>query len=324
MLNRRFFMFGTAAIAAAQGCGSFAGERTYPDRAVKIIVPAGPGAGADVLPRIVADALSDRWKRPVVIENRPGAANNIGAELASKAPADGYTLFAAPPPSLVINESLYPRLQFDPHAFVPITVMSELPNVLVAKLDLPASDLWQLIEFAQQHPGELNYGSSGVGTTPHLAMESLKSVAGIKLTHVPYKTLALALTDLLSGHIDVMFDNLPTSLPHIKAGKLNALAIGSKTRAASLPNLPSISETFSGFSSTTWFALCAPPGTPAEIANEIAADVNDVLKQPAVITRFRTMGAEPVGGDPSSTAQFLNAERARWKQVVASAGVHLQ
>lgn len=322
-LTRRDMLMGGGTVLLAGERRVLAGDR-YPSRAVKIIVPGGAGAGVDLFARIVADGLSAAWGQAVLIENRPGAANNIGAEAAARAEPDGYTLLAAPPPALVINESLYRRLPFDPHAFVPLTIIASIANVLVVRQSLPVQDLRQLVSYAKENPGKLNYGSSGVGTTPHLAMESLKTIGGFNVVHVPYKSLTAVLNDLLGGQVDMMFDNLPTSLPHILAGRLKAIAVGGKSRAPQLPEVPAIAETFADFASVTWFAVVAPPRTPAPLAQRISGALQDVLGSPDVDKRIRALAATPIGGSPDKTSAFLNSERERWRQVIASAGIERQ
>ena len=321
--TRRDLLIGGGTILLAGKRRALADDR-YPSRAVKIIVPGGGGSGVDLFARIAAEGLSAAWRQAVIVENRPGAANNLGAEAAARAEPDGYTLLAAPPPALVINESLYRRLPFDPHAFVPITIIAEIPNVLVVRQTLPVDDLQQLISYAKQNPGKLNYGSSGVGTTPHLAMESLKRVGGFNVVHVPYKSLMGALNDLLGGQVDMMFDNLPTSLPHILAGRLRAIAVGGKSRAPQLPEVPAIAETFVDFASVTWFAVVAPPRTPTPLAERISATLQNVLISSEVDKRIRALAAIPIGGSPSETSNFLIRERERWRQVIASTGIEPQ
>jgi tripartite-type tricarboxylate transporter receptor subunit TctC len=296
-------------------------QADYPNRAIKIIVPIPPGAAADTLPRIIAEKLSAKWGQPVIVENRPGAALNIGAEAAARAEPDGYTLLASPPPPLAINQSLYPKLTFDPNAFVPITVMASLPNVLMVHPKVPVSNLQELIAYAKANPDKLTYASSGNGSTPHLTMELLKSVAGIKIVHVPYRGLAPALTDLTAGHVDMMFDNLGNALNPVRNGTLKGLGIGSEKRITALPNVPTMAETFPGFVSVTWFAIVAPPKTPPEIAAKLSAAVAEAIKLPDVAKRIQDMSITPVGSTPAETAAFIKQERDRWGRVIAAAGI---
>ena len=310
-----------AAALSVVAAGDARAQADYPNRTIKIIVPIPPGAAADTLPRIVAEKLSAKWGQPVIIENRPGAALNIGAEAAARAEPDGYTRLASPPPPLAINQSLYPRLNFDPNAFVPITVMASLPNVLMVHPKIPVANLRELIAHAKANPDKLTYASSGNGSTPHLTMELLKSVAGIRLVHVPYRGLAPALTDLTAGHVDMMFDNLGHALNPVRNGTLKGLGIGSEKRIAALPDVPALAETFPGFVSVTWFAMVAPPRTPPEIAAKLSGAIAEALKQPDVAARIQAMSITPVGSTPSQTAAFIKDERERWHKVIVAAGI---
>ena len=300
-----------AAVAPAQD--------NYPSRTIKIIVPVPPGSAADALPRIVADKLAARWGRPVIIENRPGGALNIGAEAVARAEPDGHTLLATPAPSLAINQSLYPKLGFDPNAFVPVTVLASTPNVLVASPKVQFSTIQGLIAFAKTNPGKLTYASSGVGSTWHLAMELLKIQAGIEIVHVPYK--GLVPTDLPAGRVDLMFNNLGNTLPQIESGALQLLAVGSEKRLAAMPDVPAIAETFPGFTSTAWFAIVAPPKSPPEIAARLSAAIAEILRLPDVAKRFQDLSMTPVGGTPAETAAFIREERERWRKVIVTAGI---
>ncbi len=312
-----------ATLLLAFGAGPAAAQADFPNRTLRIIVPIPAGAAADTLPRIVAERLSAKWGQPVVIENRVGGALNIGAEAASRAEPDGYTLLATPPPPLSVNQSLYSKLGYDPAAFVPITVMASLPNVLMVHPSVPAATLGELIAHAKANPGKLTYGSAGAGSTPHLSMELFSSLAGIKMVHVPYKGLAPALTDLFAGHIHMMFDNLGNALNPVREGKLKGLAIGSEKRIAALPAVPAMAETFPGFVSVTWFAIVAPPKTPPALAQRISEAVREVLREPAIAKRIEAMSLTPVGSTPEETAAFIAAERARWGKVIADAGIKL-
>src|SRR5262249_29866634 len=248
-------------------------QSDYPSRPIRIIVPLPPGATADSLPRIIADKLVAKWGQPVVVENRPGAALNIGAEAVARAEPDGYTLLATPPSALTVNQSLYARLGYDPSAFVPVTVMATLPNVLMLHPRVPAQTLPELIAYARANPDKLTYASSGNGGTPHLSMELLKTLAGIRLVHVPSRVWAPPLTVFLAGHVDMMSDNLGNALGRVTGGRLKALAVGARTRIPALPDVPAMAELFPGFLSTTWFAIVAPPKTPPEIAAKLSSTI---------------------------------------------------
>jgi len=302
-------------------CGPAFGQSSYPVRPIRIIVPLPPGATADTLPRLIGEKLTLKWGQPVVIENRPGAAQNLGAELVAKSEPDGYTLLATPQGPLVISQYFYPKLSFDPQAFVPITVMAQLPYVLVAHPKLPVASLADLIAAAKGEPGKLNYASPGTGSSNQLAMEWLKSLGGIPLTHIPYKGAAPALTDLLAGHVDVMFDNAGNVVSLIRDGRLKALAVSSKTRMTDLPDVPAVAETYPQFDASSWFAMVGPPGTPPEVATKLSQAMGEALRLPDMASRVRELSATPIGGTPEETATFLAEERERWRGVIAAAGL---
>jgi len=285
------------------------------------VVPYPPGGSADLVPRAVAEKLQLIWGQPVLIENRPGAGGNIGAESVYRADPDGYTLMGTPPGPLVVNQNLYRKLAFDPGKFVPVSIIAEIPNVLLVNPRLPMYRIKDVIDYAKANPGKLNYGSQGSGSTSHLTAELFKSAAGVKITHVPYKGSAPAMAALLGGEIDLMFDNLGVTLPQVKAGKLRALAVCSESRVASLPGVPAMSEGLPGFVSATWVGIVAPPGTPSGIADKLAAAIDGAIRSPDVAKRLATLSAEPVGGTPARMAAFLKLEEARWKQVIDSANV---
>jgi len=258
----------------------------------------------------------------VLVENRPGAGGNVGAEVAYKAEPDGYTLFATAPGPLVVNQNLYRKLAFDPAQFVPVSVMAAIPNVFLINPKVPARNVDELIVYARANPGKLNYGSQGNGTTSHLTAELFKSTAGgLNITHVPYKGSAPAMAALLGGEIDLMFDNLGVTLQHVRSGKLSALAVGSEKRVASLPEVRTMSEILPGFSSVAWFGIVAPPKTPAPIAEKLSAAVAEAIRQPDVAKRLAAMSAEPVGGTPAEMAVFMKRDGERWKGVIESAQV---
>jgi len=298
----------------------------WPTKPVRIIVPFPPGGSADLLPRAVGEKLAQKWGQPVIVENRPGAAGNIGADAVYRAEPDGYTLLSAPPPPLVINRLIYPKLSYDSSQFVPITVIGAIPNVLLVNPKVNAATVKELIALAKANPGKLNYASQGSGSTSHLTAELFKSMAGgkegaLSITHVPYKGTAPALTDLLGGQVDMMCDNLGVSLPHVKSGKLKALAVASSKRVKSLPDVPTLAETLPGFEALAWFGIVAPPRTPQAIADKISSSVKDVLTMPDVVKRLNELSAEPMGLTPAETAAYMKQETERWAAVVKSAGV---
>ena len=296
----------------------------WPQRPVRIIVPFPAGGSADLVPRAVAEKLSQQWGQPVIVDNRPGAAGNIGADAVFKADADGYTLLSGPPPPLVINRLLYPSLSYDPTQFVPITVIAAIPNVLLVHPKLGVSSVEELIAFAKANPGKLNYASQGSGSTSHLTAELFKAMAGgLEITHVPYKGTAPALADLLAGQVDMMCDNLGVSLPLVKAGRLRALAVASAKRSPALPGVPALAETLPGFEAVAWFGIVAPPKTPPAIAEKVSAGVRDALKAPEVLKRLQDLSAAPMGLTPQETAAFMKEETERWGRVIRAARVTL-
>ena len=304
---------------------STAGAQDWPQKTVRIIVPFPAGGSADLIPRIAAEKLSQQWGQPVIVENRPGAAGNIGADAVFRADPDGYTLLSSPPPPLVINKSLYPKLSYDPAQFVPVTVMGAIPNVLLVNPKVGANSVAEFIELAKKNPGKYNYASQGSGTTSHLTAELFKSMAGgLQIAHIPYKGTAPALTDLLAGQVDMMCDNLGVSLPHVRSGKLKALAVASKQRFPGLPNVPALAETLPGFESIAWFGIVAPPKTGSAIAEKVASGVQEALKLPDVQKRLADLSAEPMGLSPAETAAFMRQEVERWGAVIRAAGVKLE
>jgi tripartite-type tricarboxylate transporter receptor subunit TctC len=296
----------------------------YPSRPVKIIVPFPAGGTADVMPRVFGEWLSRKWGQPVVIENRTGAAGNIGAEAVARSEPDGYTLLSAPPPPLVINHNLYPKLGYDPTEFVPIVIMGRVPNALVVNAKLPHASVAGLIAAAKANPGKITSATQGNGTTSHLTSELFQLMAGVKFQHVPYRGSAPALTDLVAGSVDIMFDNLGVSLALVNGDKLRLIAVASRKRMASLPNVPTFAETLPGFESEAFYSVVAPPKTPAAIVNKINADINEALRQPELAPRFATLSAETVGGTPKETADYMQAEVERWNKVIKAANVKLQ
>ena len=302
-----------------------AAAEDYPARAVKIIVPFPAGGTADLMPRVVGDWLSRKWKQAVVIENKPGAAGNIGAEAAFNAEPDGYTLLASPPPPLVVNQSLYPKLGFDPSAFVPVSVMGIVPSALVVNPGkVTAASVADLIADARAHPGKLTAATQGNGSTSHLTSEMFQMMAKVKFVNVPYRGSAPALQGLLAGDCDLMFDNLGVSLALVKSGQLRLMAVGTEKRMATLPDVPTIAETLPGFASSAWFAVVAPPKTPRAIVERLSADIAAAIRSPEVAARFVELSAEPVGSAPEAAARFMREEAERWAGVIRAAGVKLE
>ena len=297
----------------------------YPDRAVKIVVPFPAGGTADAVPRIVADWLSRKWNQPVVIENRTGAAGNIGSEQVYHSAPDGYTLLSTPPPPLVINQNLYPKLGFDAAKFEPVIVMAHVPNALIVNpKNLKASSVSELIDYLQKNPEKVTAATQGIGTTSHLTAELFQVMAKVKLRSIPYRGSAPALQGLLAGDVDLMFDNLGVSLPLVEAGNLKLLAVASTQRLPSLPDVPTIAETLPGFEAVAWYAIAAPPNTPKNITAKINADVNEALRQPEVQERLKKLSAESFGGSVEKATNYMKQEVERWGDVIKAADIKLQ
>jgi tripartite-type tricarboxylate transporter receptor subunit TctC len=312
----------TLLLAMALHSDALAGD--YPDHTVKIVVPFPAGGTADAVPRIVADWLSRKWNQPVVIENRTGAAGNIGSEQVYHSAPDGYTLLSSPPPPLVINHNLYPKLGFDPTKFEPIIVMAQVPNALIVNPNsVKASSVPEFIEYLKTHSDKIICATQGNGTTSHLTSELFQMMAGVKLRHIPYRGSAPALQGLLAGDVDVMFDNLGVSLPLVQAGKLKLLAIASPNRLPALPDVPTIAETLPGFEAVAWYGIVAPPKTPKAITDKINADVNEALRQPEVQDHLQKLSAGIFGGSVDKTSTYLREEIDRWDAVIKSAKIEM-
>ena len=300
-------------------CAVTARAQEFPVRPVKVFIPSPPGGGTDTLARIIGERLSRRWGQPVVIENRGGGGGNIAGDAASRANPDGYALMLAHPAPLVINKALYSQLSYDPDAFVPVGLVASVPNVLVVPLAGPNS-VRDLIAQARERPERLNYGTGAIGSPSSVTPELFRSMAGIRMTGIPYQGSAPALTALLSGQVDLMFIELSTALPYIRSGKLRALAVASERPSAFLPEVPVMADTLPGFLASVWFALVAPPRTPPALAEAISQAVAATVKLPEVSRALADMSMEPVGGTPAELATFLGDERKRWGAVIRSSG----
>ena len=299
--------------------------QAWPTKPVRMIIPFPPGGTTDILARVAAQKLSEALGQQVVPDNRAGAAGNIGTELVAKAPPDGYTLVTAPGSTLTIHPSLYAKLGFDPlKDFAPITILAAVPNLLVVHPSLPARNVKELIALAKAKPGQLNYASTGAGQSTHLSMELFKTMAGVKITHVPYKGSAPAVTDLLGGHVSLMFDNMPSALPHVKAGKLRALAVSSLKRSPSALETPTVAESgLPGFEVSVWFGVLAPAATPKPILERLNQVLVKALQAPDVRERLASQGAEPVGNTPEQFTQQMKRDLAKWAKVVKDADIRL-
>jgi tripartite-type tricarboxylate transporter receptor subunit TctC len=299
--------------------------QTYPNKPVRLVVPFAPGGTTDILARLVGAKLSEVYGQQFVIENRAGAGGNIGAEIVAKAPGDGYTILMGTPGTQAINQYVYRTMPYDTvNDFAPVSLVALVANVLAVNPQVPAKDLKELVALARAKPGTLNFATPGNGTTGHLSTELLKTMAGIDLTHVPYRGSGPALQDLLAGQVQMTIDNIPSALPHIQAGSLRALAVTSGRRWFALPDVPTMAEAgVAGYEATSWFVVMAPAKTPSDIVGRLSAEIDAQLKTEDMRKRFRDVGAEPVGGTPRELAAFLAAEQAKWKGVVEAAKIKL-
>jgi len=296
----------------------------YPDRPILIIVPYPPGGGTDILARVLAEKLQALLKQPIVIENRPGASGNLGSEAAFRAKPDGYTLLFSAQPPLVANESLYAKLNFDPDALVSVSVAATANIVLLVNPKVPVDTLQQFIDYAKANPGKLNYASQGIGSSGHLTGELFSMMAGVKMTHVPYAGTNPAVTDLIAGHVELMFGEMVTGGPFLGNGKLKLLGLGGEKRFPEYPDVPTISEALPGFFAKVWQGMVAPPGTPDAITNKLSVSINDALKMPDVAERLDKWYMTPVGSTPRDMDRFLKAERERWGNVIRASGTKIE
>jgi len=307
-----------AALAGAAG----AAAQNYPARPVRLIVPSSPGGGTDISARIIAPRLSEYLGQQVVVENRPGAGTMIGGEVVARSAPDGYTLLMGIS-TLAINPAIYRKVPYDAlRDFAPVSQAVALPNVLVAHPSLPVKTVKELVAFARARPGQINFASAGLGTSPHLSMELFLSMTGLKMVHVPYKGSGPGVTDLVAGHVPLMMPNMLSALPHIKSGRLRALGVTSAKRASRASDIPTIAEAgVPGYEAVQWYGVLAPAGTPRPIITRLHAEAVRVLQQPDIRERFLSDGAEAVGSSPEEFAAFIRAETAKWAKVIKDAGL---
>ncbi|MGZ8201641.1 MAG: Bug family tripartite tricarboxylate transporter substrate binding protein [Burkholderiales bacterium] len=316
-----------AAVSACLAIGAVAnaGEQSYPVKPVRMVIPFPPGGTTDILGRIASQKLSEALGQQVVPDNRSGASGNIGTEQVAKAPPDGYTLLTAPGSTLTIHPSLYAKLGFDPlRDFAPVTILAGVPNLLVVHPSLPVRNVKELIALAKSKPDQLNYASTGAGQSTHLSMELFKNMAGVKIVHVPYKGSAPAVTDLLGGHVPMMFDNMPSALPHVKAGKLRALGVSTSKRSPTAPDVPTVAESgLPDFDVTVWFAVLAPAATPRDIVTRLNRVLVKALQGADVREKLASQGAEPIGNTSEQFTGQMKADLAKWAKVVKAANIKL-
>jgi tripartite-type tricarboxylate transporter receptor subunit TctC len=312
------------AIAAASfATGAFA--QAFPSKPIRLIVPFPPGGGTDIIARETSQKVAAATGWTFVIENKPGAGGNMGVDAVAKAPADGYTIVLGQTSNLAINPSLYAKMPYDPQKdLVPIVLVANAPLVMVTSATSQYKTLAEAVNAAKARPGAINFASPGNGTVAHLASELFQKAAGIKTQHVPYKGAAMALTDVISGNVDLYMSSVPTLLGQIKQGKLRALAVTSTKRVDDLPNVPTISESgYKGFDASTWFGMLAPAGTPKDVVARLNAEFNKALQQPELRKKLGDEGADPAGGTPEQFATLIKDEALRWGKVVKESGVRI-
>jgi tripartite-type tricarboxylate transporter receptor subunit TctC len=322
MLSLRGFLL--ALLFAALALATGRAEDAYPTRVVKIVLPVLPGSTTDILARLVAEQLGQKWGKPVIVENMPGAAMNLGAEYVAHAEADGYTLLLCPPSPLSIQQLLYHDLKYDPTKFVPIALLAKIPNVLAVRPDFPGNSVGELLAYGKANPDKLTFASQGIGSTAHLSGSELEVLGGIKMVHVPYHGAQPALTDVMAGHVDMFFDTLTTSVPLYRAGKLKLLGVASAERSKDVPEIPTVAEAgIPGFRSITWFAIAGPPGMAAPLAEKINRDIAEILQKPEVTGKIESLRLEPMGGTTADMATFIGEETKLWDRVVTEAHITL-
>lgn len=324
---RRSFIRKAVLLAA---CGSLlaAGSATaqsYPDKPIHFVVPFAAGGTTSILARALADRLGPVIGQPVVVDNRPGAGGNIGAQLVAEAAPDGYTMLMGPI-GLAINPALYPKLSYDPlKDLAPVTLYGGVPNLLVVNPQVPAQTVAELIDYARAHPGKLTFASNGQGTSSHLAAEMLKSAAKLDIVHVPYKGGAPAMQDLIGGQVNMLFDQMPAVMPQVTSGRVRALGISSATRSPAAPSIPTVAESgIPGFDMTVWFGVLVPAGTPAAIVEKLNTSIRKVLDEPEFRAWLAERGVETMHGTPQTFADFLKSETKRWAEVVRTSGARIE
>ena len=312
-----------AALAAMNGVPALA--QSYPAKPIRLIVPFPAGGATDILARALSQKLGEKIGQTVVVENRPGAGGTIGADAASKSAPDGYTLLLATSSTHSIGPAINPKIPYNAETdFTPIAYVASSPNVVVVPNTLPVKTMRELIDYARKNPGKLNYASSGNGTIVHLTTEYFKAQSDTFILHIPYRGTALAIPDLVSGKVDVMFDSFVTGMPHVKDGKLRALAVTSAKRSALAPDMPTVSEVLPGFESVTWFGLYGPKGMPQDLTTKVNQAANAALADSDVKERFARLGAEPTGGTPQAFASMVKADNTRWKKIIADRKISVE
>jgi len=301
-----------------------AGAQSYPAKPIRLVAPSTPGDAPDVIARLVAEWLSVALGQQVVVENRPGAGGVVGSEIVAKSAPDGYTLIMGNAGSHGINAAVYSKLPYDIlKDFAPVSQIAIAPNIFVVNPALPVHTISEFIAYAKARPGQLSYASGGNGSSSHMSMELLKSMAGIDVVHVPYKGSTPALTDVISGQDAVMSVNMPPAVPHVKSGRLRALAVTTRARTPSMPELPTVGETLPGYETVAWFGVLAPAGTPKDIVNRLSTEIAKIAQSPDMKERLAAMGAEPVGGTPEEFGVVMARDIAKWTALAKSVGIKI-
>jgi tripartite-type tricarboxylate transporter receptor subunit TctC len=311
-------------LAVALACATPVQAQEFPSRPVKLIVPYAAGGGTDIVARIVAQKLQDKWGPAVIVENRAGAGGNVGAEAVFTAAPDGYTLLFTAQGPLVVNQYLFEKMPYEPEKFTPVSLVVVAYSALLANPKVPAQNLRELIAYAKANPNKLNYASQGIGTAAHLIAELFKSMAGVQINHIPYRGGGPAVNDLVAGHVDLMFAELASAHQYIQSGQLRPLAVSSDKRIANLPDVPVVSEVLPAFFVTSWWAIVAPPGMPPELTNKISAAVGEVMRQPDVTKRLTEMSMVSTGSSPAELSKFIAEEAELWGKVIRTTGAKPQ